>query len=333
MSLDRRTFLASGAAAAWTITLSSPSGAADLTAFNITVTHYPEQDYALPVVVAQELGYMKAEGIDVKAIVGSSGGGTTVRNIAQGGLTMAEASTAAGIKSIVAGENLKIIAAGVQTPGTICWVAKRGSLVKSVHDLEGKTVGFTQPGSVSETLLGMCLRAAGVDPAKVKTRAAGGIGENYTLLMSGGLDAAFTVDPVLTNKSRDIQLLFFARHYVPRFEQTVWLVANDAVHNTKFGGFIRARAKGVDLVQKDPAKAIEIWARVTQTELREEKFTLKNEANDYFSNGTIDPKGFALVLEGMRAAKQLSADKIAVDKLVDQSQLPSAMRVAMGPMV
>ncbi|MBV8600322.1 MAG: ABC transporter substrate-binding protein, partial [Candidatus Eremiobacteraeota bacterium] len=314
MRLHRRTFLAAGAAAAWTYALPRPSGAADLTPFNITITHYPEQDYALPVVVAQDLGFMKAEGVDVRPIVGSSGGGTTVRNIAQGGLTMAEASTAAAIKSIVAGENLKIIAAGVQTPGTICWVAKRGSPVKAIADLEGKTVGFTQPGSVSETLLGMCLRAAGIDPAKVKTRAAGGIGENITLLISGALDAAFTVDPILTNRSRDLQLIFFARHYVPRYEQTVWMVDAKDVRNPKYAGFLRARAKGLDVVQKEPAKAIEIWARVTQTDPREERFTLKNEGADYFSGGTIDPKGFALVLEGMRAAKQLPNDKIAIDK-------------------
>jgi NitT/TauT family transport system substrate-binding protein len=333
MIFDRRTFLAASAATATTITLGALTEAADLTTFDITITHYPEQDYALPVVIAQDQGYMKAEGIDVKQIVGSSGGGTTVRNIAQGGLTLAEASTAAGIKSIVAGENLKIIAAGVQTPGTISWAAKRGSPIKSIHDLEGKTVGYTQPGSVSETLLGMCLRAAGVDPAKVKTRAAGGIGENYTLLMSGGLDAAFFVDPVLTRKSREIQLLFFARHYVPRFQQTVFLVDANAVKNPKFAGFIRARAKGVEFVQKNPQRATEIWARVTQTDLSEETITLKNEKADYFSDGKIDPNGFALVLQGMRAAKQLPADKIAVDKLIDQSLLPTAMRVAIGPTV
>lgn len=332
MSIDRRTLLASGAAAAATFAL-HPAGAADLTNFNITVTHYPAQDYALPVVVAQDLGFMKAEGIYVKDIVGSSGGGTTIRNIAQGGLLMAEVSTAAAIKSIVTGENLKIIAAGVQTPGTISWCAKRGSPIKSIHDLEGKTVGFTQPGSVSETLLGLALRAAGVDPAKVKAKAAGGIGENYTLLMNGGLDVAFTVDPILTKKSRELQLLFFANHYVPRFQQTVWVVDNTTLKDPKIAGFLRARAKGVEIVQKEPARAIEIWARVTGTNAREEAATLKNEKSDYFSSGTIDPKGFALVLDGMRAAKQLPADKIPIEKLVDQSDLPQAMRVAMGPQV
>lgn len=333
MHIARRSFLASAGATAAALRLRSPAEAEDLTPFNITITHYPEQDYALPVVVAQELGYMKAEGIDVKGVVGSSGGGTTVRNIAQGGLTMAEASTAAGIKSIFAGEDLKIIAAGVQTPGTISWCTKKGSPIKSIHDLEGKTVGFTQPGSVSETLLGMCLRAAGIDPAKVKTRAAGGIGENYTLLMSGGLDCAFIVDPTLTRKANELQLLFFAKQFVPRFEQTVWLVGAKDVHNPKFAGFLRARAKGVDFVVKNPKRAVEIWALVTQTDGAEEAFTLKDEGNDYFSAGTIDPGGFALVLEGMRAAKQLPPDKIPIDKLVDQTPLPSGMRAQLGPMV
>ena len=333
MHIDRRNFLASASAAAAALALSLFCRRRSTDPLHITITHYPEQDYALPVVVAQELGYMKAEGIDVKGIVGSSGGGTTVRNIAQGGLTMAEASTAAGIKSIFAGENLKIIAAGVQTPGTIAWCSKRGSPIKSIHDLEGKSVGFTQPGSVSETLLGMCLRAAGIDPSKVKARAAGGIGENYTLLMNGSLDAAFFVDPFLTRRSPEIQLLFFAKHYVPRFEQTVWLVDAKDVHNPKYAGFLRARAKGVEFVAKNLKQAVEIWARVTQTDGAEETFTLKDEGTDYFSLGTIDPGGFARVLEGMRAANQLPSDKIAIDKLVDQSSLPAAMRAHLGPTV
>ena len=164
----------------------------------------------MPIIVAQRSAKWRSKGIDVKAITGSSGGGTTVRNVAQGGLIVGQVATPAAIKAILAGEDLKIIGGGVVTSGTISWSVKKSSPIKTIHDLVGKTVGFTQPGSASESLLALSLKAANIDPASVKTRAAGGIGENYTLLMSGELDAAFTVDPLLTHKADDIRVVFFA---------------------------------------------------------------------------------------------------------------------------
>src|SRR5579885_2918923 len=176
---------------------------------------------------------MAREGIEVKSIVGSSGGGTTVRNIAQGGLLMGETATSAAIKAILAGENLRILAAGVQSPGTICWVVKKDSPIRTIRDLAGKRIGFTQPGSVSEALLHMCLAAAGVDTSTVQFKAAGGIGENLTLLDTNGLDCAFTVDPVLSRNANKLRVVFFAREYVPRYLQTVWIASPDVVRTQR----------------------------------------------------------------------------------------------------
>ncbi|MFN2460953.1 MAG: ABC transporter substrate-binding protein, partial [Candidatus Velthaea sp.] len=105
LPIDRRQFItaasALGVAAAFPLRASAAP-----TTLDLTITHYPEQDYAMPVVIAQELGYLAKEGLEVKSIVGSSGGGTTVRNVINGGLALGEVSTSAAIKAIMAGEEL-----------------------------------------------------------------------------------------------------------------------------------------------------------------------------------------------------------------------------------
>ncbi|GAC1407144.1 MAG: ABC transporter substrate-binding protein [Candidatus Velthaea sp.] len=326
--IDRRRFLATagalGAAAAFPL-----RAAAAGTALELTITHYPEQDYALPVVVAQELGYFAKEGLEIKSIAGSSGGGTTVRNVINGGLAIGEVSTSAAIKAIMAGEELKIVGSGVHTPGTICWAVKKDSPIKTIKDLVGKTVGFSTPGSVSETLLQMSLKAAGMDPSQVKTKAAGGIGENQTLLASGGLDVAFTIDPITTQRKDAIRPIFFARDYVPRYLQTVWVASPEVIAKNpkEVSGLLRARKRGLEYVIGKPAEAVGIFARVAKQTESVVAFTLANErAADYFADGSLDGKALALVVEGMRIGKLIGAEKIPLGKMVDQSALPQSGR-------
>lgn len=328
LSIDRRTFLAVAGALGASTALPLRASAAML-AVDLTITHYPEQDYALPVVVAQDLGYFAKEGLEIKSIVGSSGGGTTVRNVINGGLALGEVATSAAIKAIMAGEDLKIVGSGVHTPGTIGWSVKKDSPIKSIKDLVGKTVGFTTPGSVSETLLQMSLKAAGVDPAQVKTKAAGGIGENLTLLETGGLDAAFTVDPSFTQRKDSIRAVFFAREYVPRYLQTVWVASPEVLRKNpkELAGLLRGRKRGLEYVVAKPKDAAAIFARVAKQSEAVVASTLANERPaEYFADGSLDGKALALVVEGMRMGRLLTAEKVPLAKMVDQSALPATMR-------
>ena len=333
MKSPRRSFIL-GSAAAASLTLGARARAADLVPFNITVTHYPEQDYALPVIVAQKTGFMARQGIDVKAITGSSGGGTTVRNVAQGGLIVGQVATPAAIKAILAGEDLKIIGGGVVTSGTISWSVKKNSPIKTIHDLVGKTVGFTQPGSASESLLALSLKAANVDPASVKTRAAGGIGENYTLLMNGQLDAAFTVDPLLTEKAGDIRTVFFAREYVPHFLQSVWVTDSDTLRDkaSSLAGFLRGWTYGVEYIPTHMKQAAHIFAQATSGNEPVILTTLQHEQPaQYFGKGDLNRDALATAVEGMRIGKLLGPDKLDVGKLIDQSALQTAIRTSLPP--
>ena len=94
------------------------------------------------------------------------------------------------------GEPLKIIGAGVQSVADILWMAKKGSPLHSIKDLAGKKVGFTSPGSVTNMLILMALKAKGIDRDRLQLVPAGGIGANVSAVMNGAVDAGMTGEPI-----------------------------------------------------------------------------------------------------------------------------------------
>ena len=328
--MNRTAFVAGAAAVTAGLAIREAGVAAGITSIDVTITHYPAQDYALPVVVAQQLGYLAREGINVNSITGSEGGGTTVRNISQGGLLMGQVATPAALKAILGGEDLKIFAGAVQTAGTNSWVVLKNSPIKTIHDFVGKTVGFTNPGGASEALLKLSLLANNVDISKVTAKAAGGIGENLTLLKTGGLDVAFTIDPLLTQHKDEIRIIFFARQFVPSFLQTVWLASPATLANQTalLAGFMRAWAKAVDYLWAHPIDCATRYAHATNADPNLIAITLADEqVRSYFGQGQLSANAFAIVARSMRLGNLLGPnEKIDLSKIVDQRALPAALR-------
>lgn len=168
-----------------------------------TVTHWPILMYAPPYAVAQENGYFEEEGISIENFVGSSGGGTTVRNVVTGGLAFGEVATPAAVNACYAGAPLKIIAGATNTPGTINWVSPSDSDITSITDLEGKTVGYTSAGSVTQNTSALAAkRADGVDHESITFRAMGGLSEGLTALSEGSIAAAANLDPIFSKQQQ-----------------------------------------------------------------------------------------------------------------------------------
>ena len=128
----------------------------------ITVTHWGGQFYGVPYAVAMEKGLFKKNGVDVTGILTAAGGGTAVRNTLAGGIPFGEVSLAAAVQAINSGQKLIIIGAGAQTVSDQMWVVKNDSALKGIKDLVGKQVVYTAPGSVSNMVILMALKANGI---------------------------------------------------------------------------------------------------------------------------------------------------------------------------
>ena len=91
-------------------------------------------------------GFFKEEGADVTGILSSAGGGTTLRNMLAGSAPYAEVNPERGDRgAIQQGADLKIISDNVLTVAEFVWAVKPDFPIKTVADLKGKKLGYTNP--------------------------------------------------------------------------------------------------------------------------------------------------------------------------------------------
>ena len=64
---------------------------------DVTVSNHPALLFSPPWIAAMDQGLFEKHGVRVKQIVGSEGGGTTVRNVVSGGLPIGEVATTAAV--------------------------------------------------------------------------------------------------------------------------------------------------------------------------------------------------------------------------------------------
>jgi NitT/TauT family transport system substrate-binding protein len=87
---------------------------------------------------------------------------------------------------------VRVVCAEFTGASDMFWYVKAESPIRTMKDMEGKTMGYSRPGS-STNLVAMALAAANkVNPKLVS---AGGIPDTRTQVMSGQIDAGWSVPP------------------------------------------------------------------------------------------------------------------------------------------
>jgi NitT/TauT family transport system substrate-binding protein len=300
-------------------------------AATITVTHYGAAFYGAPYAVALKKGYFKQHHVDVTGFLTSTGGGTTVRNTLAGGLPYGEVALSAAVEAINAGQPLEIINGGVDTVADILWIAKPGSPLHSIKDLKGKRVGYTEPGSVTNMLILMALKAAGMTPNEVHLVAAGGIGANLSGVLNGAIDTGMTGEPVWSENKSKVQPVFWVKNVMsPRMMQTVGVTTREfaKTHGATLRGIIAARREGVQFIYAHPNQAADIVAAMYHGNAKLYRAVFQNFVKiHYWDQGTLDYKGMNAMVEGLQI---VGKQKGPVDwkKIVSTAFLPKDLASA-----
>src|SRR6266852_2828871 len=142
-------------------------GSAEAASDEISVTQWGQSLYGAPFAVGMDKGLFKQAGIDLTGILGSGGGGTTVRNILASPTAYGEVALSAALAAAQQGIDLVIVNVGTRTVAESTLVTMPNSAIHSIQDLVGKKVAITSPKSSSEMILLMELRASGIDASKV----------------------------------------------------------------------------------------------------------------------------------------------------------------------
>lgn len=308
---------------------SVPSFAEDL---SITTYGSGPQGYAYA--VAKGKRYFEEFGVDVSGFLGSSGGGTTIRNLIGGRLAYGEASLTAVILAIREGADIKIISGTNHSPVSLFFGSRKGSDVRSVSDLKGKRIAYTVPRSGSHIMALALLEAVGLKEADVELVKTGGLGEGLVALDKGLVDVAPFYEPAWTMNKSKYQLVVSASDVLPALTGEVGITTGAAAKARAdfIRGVIKARAKAIDFMQQNPKEASEIIARDHKMDPAQvlESLTLLFETGQragypYFSRGEIDYAGMDKVLDFQRRMGAFTGD-VNWSQVVDESFLTDEMK-------
>jgi len=291
----------------------------------ITVTHWGAAFYGAPYAVAMEKGFFKQHGVDISGIMTSTGGGTSVRNTLAGELPYGEVALSAAIEAIKAGQPIRIVCAAVESVADILWIAKPDAPMSSIKDIVGRKIGYTSPGSVTNMLILMAMKAQAIDSSQVTLVPVGGIGANLAAVLSGAIDAGMTGEPVWSQARAKVKPVFWTKDVLPpNMTQTVGIVTEEFARTQpdKIRAIIEGRRDGVKYIIAHPDEAADIVARTynISPELTREVFGHFLEIG-YWSEGALDYVAMDHMIEGLQIVGKLKAP-MDWRTVVDVSFLP-----------
>lgn len=179
--------------------------------------------YYLPLTIAEQLGYFKDEGLNVR-ISDFAGGAVALRAVVGGSAdvvsgayehTISLQSKKQYFRAFVLQGRLPQIAFEVATP--------KADQVKSFRDLKGMKVGVSAPGSSTHNLVKQLLAKGGLDPNKDVSIVGVGLGaQAIAAIKSGQIDAISNTDPVMTKLEQDKAIRVMADTRTVKGTLDVW---------------------------------------------------------------------------------------------------------------
>ena len=159
--------------------------------------------YYLPLTIAEQLGYFKAEGLDV-TIVDFSGGSRALQAVVGGSADVVSGAYEHTINMHSKGQPMRAFVLQGAAPQIVLGVNP-----KTMPNFKGKKIGVTAPGSSTNVLANFVLAKAGIKPTDVSFVGVGASNGAVAAMRSGQIDAISNLDPVITllHRSGDLKIL------------------------------------------------------------------------------------------------------------------------------
>ena len=154
--------------------------------------------YCLPLTIAEQLGYFKAEGLDVE-INDFAGGTHALQAVAGGAADVVSGAYEHTISLQSKNQAYQAFVLQGRAPGIAMAVsAKAMPNFRRVADLRGKKIGVTAPGSSTNMVANLVLQRAGLKADDVSFVGVGSSAAAVAAVRSGQIDALCNVDPAMT---------------------------------------------------------------------------------------------------------------------------------------
>ncbi len=154
--------------------------------------------YYLPLTISEQLGYFKAEGLDVE-ISDFAGGSRALQAVLGGSADVVSGAYEHTISVQAKNQFLQAFVLQGRAPQIALGVSTRNlPNFKSIVDLKGKKIGVSAPGSSTNMMANLVLSRRGLKVSDVSFIGVGTGAGAITALRSGQIDAISNIDPVMT---------------------------------------------------------------------------------------------------------------------------------------
>ncbi len=197
--MNRRGFAAAAAAGAALLAAPGLQAQAKLEKSKVSIAVGGKASfYYLPLTIAEQLGYFKAEGLELE-ISDFSGGARALQAVVGGSADVVSGAYEHTINLQGKSQYFRAFVMQGRAPQIALGVSiKAMPQYKSVADLKGKRIGVSAPGSSTNMVANLVLSRAGLKAADVSFIGVGTAAGALAALRSGQIDAMCNIDPVMT---------------------------------------------------------------------------------------------------------------------------------------
>jgi NitT/TauT family transport system substrate-binding protein len=227
---------------------------------------------AAPMYLGMEKGFFKEEKLTIKPQIGE-GGATIIPTLINGDTHFGFVGVIPAITAVGKGVPIKIVtssddAAATEEKDWQTLVVPKGSPIKSVKDLPGKTVAVNALRGLAEVVINRSLEKQGVDYKQVKLLEVP-FPEMPSALEGKRVDAALLTEPFLSAVLAEggTQIDAPSVETVPNFPNGVYVASEQYISENGeiVDRFARAMNKSLDYAQAHPDEVRKIIPEFTQT--------------------------------------------------------------------
>jgi len=296
---------------------------------DIVITQFGVAFAGNPFAIGIDGGYFKKAGVDLTGVISGAGGGTSVRNVMASDLGYGEVVLSAAIAAIQEGQDIKVVNVGARSVADVVLVVKPESPIRSLKDLEGKKIGFSNPKSLSEILAIMAVEKAGLKADQAQRVALGSLGGALTALEKGAVDSAITMQVVWAQRSDKLRIILDAGRDLPPMVQSVGIATGDLIKKNpaKLRAIIAARREAVRFMNNKPEEAAKMLEKHF-SKMPPEVLTTVTVAlakNGYWSEGGLEREPMENMARGLKLVGELKSE-IDWAKITDPSFLPKDLQ-------
>lgn len=154
--------------------------------------------YYLPLTISEQLGYFKAEGLDVE-ISDFAGGARALQAVVGGSADVCSGAFEHTINLQSKNQMFRAFVLQGRAPQIAFGVSTKNMPdYKSIADLKGKKIGVSAPGSSTNMMANLVLSRGGLKASDVSFIGVGTAAGALTAMRSGQIDAMSNTDPVMT---------------------------------------------------------------------------------------------------------------------------------------